>query len=76
MARPTILIERTLLNLEQTQNEFEFDLSACVNTQDSEQEIGRRTDEEEMTIREQLSQQRKHSIDDDENGNEYANDAS
>ena len=76
MARPTILIERTLLNLEQTQNEFEFDLSACVNMRDSEQEIERRTDEEEMTIREQLSQQRKHSIDDDENGNEYANDAS
>jgi hypothetical protein len=47
-----------------------------VNRQDSEQEIGRRTDEEEMTIREQLSQQRKHSIDDEENGNEYANDAS
>ena len=75
MARPTILIERTLLNLERTRNEFEFDLSACVNTRDSEQEIERRTDEE-MTIREQLSQQRKHSIDDDENGNEYANDAS
>ena len=75
MARPTILIERTLLNLERTRNEFEFDLSACVNTRDSEQEIEQRTDEE-MTIREQLSQQRKHSIDDDENGNEYANDAS
>ena len=76
MARPTILIERTLLNLEQTQNEFKFDLSECVNTRDSEREIRRRTDEEEMTIWEQLSQQRKHSIDDDKNGNEYANDAS
>ncbi len=75
MAKPTILIERTLLNLERTQNEFEFDLSACVNKRDSEQEIERRTDEE-MMIREQLSQQRKHSIDDDENGNKYANDAS
>jgi hypothetical protein len=31
--------------------------------------------DKEMTIREQLLQQRKHSIDDDENGNEYANDA-
>ena len=29
-----------------------------------------------MTIWEQLSQQRKHSIDNNENGNEYANDAS
>jgi len=38
-----------------------------VNTQDSEQEIERRTDEE-MTIQEQLLQQRKHLIDDDENG--------
>ena len=75
MARPTILIEQTLLNLERTRNEFEFDLSACVNTRDSEQEIKRRTDKE-MMIREQLSQQRKHLIDDDENGNEYANDAS
>ncbi len=75
MARPTILIEWTLLNLERTQNEFEFNLFACVNTRDSEQEIERWTDEE-RTIREQLSQQRKHSIDDDENGNEYANDAS
>jgi hypothetical protein len=48
-----------------------------VNTRDSEQEIEQQTDEEK-TIREQLSQQRKHSIDDDENKNknEYANDAS
>ena len=75
MARPTILIKWTLSNLEQTRNEIKFDLSACVNTRDSEQEIERWTDKE-MTIREQLSQQRKHSIDDDENGNEYANDAS
>ena len=49
MARPTILIERTLLDLERTQNEFEFNLSSCVNTRDSEQEIEWRTDEE-MTI--------------------------
>jgi hypothetical protein len=46
-----------------------------VNTRDSEQEIERQTDEE-MTIQEQLLQQKKHSINDDEHGNEYANDAS
>jgi hypothetical protein len=49
-----MLIERTLLNLERTRNEYQFDLSECMNMQDFEQEIERQTDEE-MTIREQLS---------------------
>jgi hypothetical protein len=58
-----------LIELERTRNEFEFDLSACVNTRDSEREIERRMDEE--TIREHaLSQQRRHSNGNDKEGNE------
>ena len=44
MARPMELMERTLLELERTRNEF--DLSACVNVRDSNKETEKQRNQE------------------------------